>query len=796
MPGSKRSIHAVQEASVETIDNIRREFQKFATNNEAPHQTSYFRQLQGLIREDCIVPFGTNGHPYILADPDMVGHEHKELLKTVQKKCFQESSVQERRIVGIVQPFGSGKTRNALALTEDFIVLPIRFLHTQFPYAQLTASQKELYQNLQQGTKVDLEQVDIFSAKCTRLTHLSFLSVLAFLDMCIKNEIIDPAIYMDRFRLSILMVTPNTYVENWLAGWFNDHRHVAMDEFEFAALEADVFTYDKLQSRQKQVVVVLDEIHALFNACRGYVLHRLNASLPSGEEVIRGWRSEITTGNSNGTACTDLFYQFRDVMIHYLESGRLGFVMCSTVFRILDQLETDCSPLARGCIEQFISLHHFTASEVWTYLTRYFNLSVEKHKTAKIDQLLCKFSRPLYLAELLSSLLASDMTFKLSDESVCNWLVANMQERHTHNVQRASDMLATLTSSSRTRHLVDLLHVLYRLCGGMGLELKKDHVVDLIAKGVARLGRSPKETRVADCAVEEALLAADPCVNAMYDLLLHHSNLHSMLRALDHSAKGHLTERVLALVAITREDSSIATDRRRAGTSLELQLASVPSDIALAEAQCMINIHCYDFVLFPSSLAGPDLWYYDGDSNSIVAVQSKCRKKVCGQAEFRSALKTLNPSEMFSAAEKSAKDYWMEHFHEVGNKSFRRVVFCALGFEKSVHYLVAEYNLVYPKFPIVLMSLQTLNIPLKVRDRLFSELHSNRKPAPVHNPHALQRDWMLKTSPTKNKCIKRDLMDLCAERQIPFSTLKKEQLVEALNTFDVGVAIKDLEITW
>jgi hypothetical protein len=114
-----------------------------------------------------------------------------------------------------------------------------------------------------------------------------------------------------------------------------------------------------------KIVFLLDEVHVLFEKCRGYCLHKTTTSAAVS---ITDWRREqIDERASTGhQACTDLFYQFRLVMLSYLmQAGApFGFVMCSTIFRIWKVLEEENSPLSRGTIDQFFHLHWFTHDEI------------------------------------------------------------------------------------------------------------------------------------------------------------------------------------------------------------------------------------------------------------------------------------------------------------------------------------------------------------------------------------------------------------------------------------------------
>jgi hypothetical protein len=822
-----------EEAMLSELNNLLADFKNImsvmnpSTKRFKDNQAELKKRIQPVVT-DLPIPCGSKGTPFLLSDQHMVGKEHKDIIQSAQNNIFTAASAQERKIIGIVQPFGSGKPRNALALSDEFIVLPIRLVRQSTMVKSLmcavAGNQVKAYEMLMDGVEKNalptLQQVEHFSTACGRMVHLSILSVIAFLNACIDSNIINPESREDRFRLAVLMVTPDETIVKWLITWYSLHLPKIDDSEEFARLETLLLSPSCYAARKnKNIVVVLDEVHELQGECRGYFLHdiKTNSTASIIGSKVKSWQQEISHGTpENKLHCTDLFYQYRSIVQQFLHSGTLGFLMCSTVFRIWDQLEVDSSPLTRGCIKKIVSLHYFTPNEVYHQISRFFTLP--KEIPSNIQEYLKHFSRPLYLAELLDSLFQSEFPPTSEDQQIIDngsvenakfaWIVYHMRNCYHDCKIRAIQKLSLLSSNNiavgevvTTRAVVNLLVVMYKLSGGVIGNLEDEIIVNLVNQGVARIVTHLGSTnclRIADTVMEDALIEnAHATLRSCMTTLLNHSQLHILLFAQDQSFKGHLMERVLALVVMMCAEFATLYCRNceRAGTSFELQIDGL-------ESSWMLN-KCFgsNCLLFPSKLAGPDLWYYDQNASRTVSCQSKCERHIYSKADFLKSIKSVHPSFMFSSSNQQEKSYWLSNWRLVfnGSRKYHRVLFAALGFHLHVHYLVSEYNLRYSSNSIILESLTTLQqyIPAELFNHLKKELDITAL-SEVYTPKILQHDWRSKSNSAKTKYTLDELKEFCAERDINVTKdnkpKKKDVLIADLDAYNVEEHITDLII--
>jgi hypothetical protein len=272
--------------------------------------------------------------------------------------------------------------------------------------------------------------------------------------------------------------------------------------------------------------------------------------------------------------------------------------MCSTAFRIWDQLELDS---CRGYIEKVVVLHKFSSDEVYQQISRF--ISLPPVAPDEIAKYLKYFSRPLYLAELLDDLFQSKFPLnhdqqRLIDSNNLNaakisWIVHHMVDRYGKCKSRAQQKLQLLSTSNHaidfisSRALVNLLCLVNKLSGGIIGELEADHVVKFVDQGVGRIEifkGSTNYIRIADVVVEDALTDIEQNCSSSYQMfmrtILDHSQLHTLLFTQDTSFKGHLMERALALVVMMCDDEPTLHTRgcNRAGTNFELQIQCSESD--------------------------------------------------------------------------------------------------------------------------------------------------------------------------------------------------------------------------
>ncbi|KAJ3005547.1 hypothetical protein HKX48_000619 [Thoreauomyces humboldtii] len=120
------------------------------------------------------------------------GTQDRVLAEVVTAQCFH-SDQQSRRIVGIVQAYGCGKTKTALHLVRSFIVLPVRFNFDSTRSATLIDNllheQKRLRQKL--PAVPSFQDVQQFSERCLRLVHLFLFILVALYDHCVSTGLVE-----------------------------------------------------------------------------------------------------------------------------------------------------------------------------------------------------------------------------------------------------------------------------------------------------------------------------------------------------------------------------------------------------------------------------------------------------------------------------------------------------------------------------------------------------------------------------------------------------------------------------
>ena len=136
---------------------------------------------------------------------------------------------------------------------------------------------------------------------------------------------------------------------------------------------------------------------------------------------------------------------------------------------------------------------------------------------------------------------------------------------------------------------------------------------------------------------------------------------------------------------------------RVAGTTREL-FGSRYKDESEASLLMKIATGIEDKIVFPSTSAGPDIWYHgkiseNNDHFAVVSIQSKCHKDPLNFAAFQAALNSL----MFSLKNTLSvnKDDWMRLSSQLGTMPYFRCVFSAAGFCEAVYYLVNEYDAIH-----------------------------------------------------------------------------------------------------
>lgn len=144
------------------------------------------------------------------------GDEDSELVTAVNQKCFH-ADTQSRRIIGVVQAYGCGKTKTGLRLAKSFILLPIRFnvgsVGSGTLVGHVLKEQKRLLDAL--PSNPTYQQVEVFSEQCLRLVNMCLLVLVAFYDHCIAAGFLDGS-FRDRFHLALLLLSDQRDVQRLL----------------------------------------------------------------------------------------------------------------------------------------------------------------------------------------------------------------------------------------------------------------------------------------------------------------------------------------------------------------------------------------------------------------------------------------------------------------------------------------------------------------------------------------------------------------------------------------------------
>jgi hypothetical protein len=161
---------------------------------------------------------------FIASDSDLwFGDGYSELATAVNQKCFH-ADTQSRRIIGVVQAYGCGKTKTGLRLAESFILLPIRFnlgsVGSDTLMDHMLAEQKRL-----------LDVLPINPEQCQRLVNMCLLVLVALYDHCIANGFLDGTFY-DRFLLALLLLSDQRDVVQWCKDFFQEHKEIVQDDNE------------------------------------------------------------------------------------------------------------------------------------------------------------------------------------------------------------------------------------------------------------------------------------------------------------------------------------------------------------------------------------------------------------------------------------------------------------------------------------------------------------------------------------------------------------------------------------
>ena len=764
-----------------------------------------------------------------------LGKQHTALANTVSERCFH-ADPQIRRIIAVVQAYGSGKTKTCLRLSDSFILLPIRFNVNSVNGTNLIDHVITAQTALRTALPVSPSylQVQQFSLCCQRLVQLCLFSLISLYDHCIATAVIDDDA-SSRFYLALLMLTDHPAVTSWCSHYFNERKASVLDDAAFQQLSAAVLA--PAVPRTARIAFLFDEVHVLFDKCRGYALHQHGSELANAQGCVADWRCEQQHGvpAAGSASCTDLFSQLRTVMLGYLSepAAALGFVTCSTVLRTGALLYGDWSSAPHAGVEEFFKLHRFTHADIKQALLSLFAL-VESDLDAlelapdgsviPAHMRLSAYSRPLFLMELLERLCVTFPSLPSADSVATNaWLRSALAVAQHAIMQRARQQFDRLASSTTAaeHHDIHLLYTAQRLCGGTLTLIRsvnyQQTLARIIGSGVACIDQSMSRIRITDPAYAAALAGRYPTLQMQHEAVIGalgtDPNLKQAWMPYDSATdrKDCTVNRLLAWLSLSGQLSvlvhdppapigsaaaswSVKAEAETAGTIAELDLGTVSAQEPAVLQSIMRGTSSH--ILLPTAPAGPDLWMRASVNGEVcvLAVHCKVEDTVCTMARFRAALHTLDPTRMYaSAGVTAALANWVPMLAELATLPYHRVVFHACGFSPDVQYYVREYNLRrghsaadhHPRRFIHLLSLDD------IRDQMGPSLYSSIEQQ-LHSPISHQAmahgcmlacTWSAMTASAKNRLSMAELQKHCQHRGIPAldAAKRKPHLIDALN---------------
>ncbi|KAI3642493.1 hypothetical protein MP228_012048 [Amoeboaphelidium protococcarum] len=634
------------------------------------------------------------------------GSAHERLAEIIQQQCFH-SDAQSRKIVGIVQSYGCGKTKTALKLTDKFIVLPVRVLFTSSGICNdftgvLIAAQRKLRQQMPKDPSLD--DGTEFSQQCLHLVHLYMWSLVQLFEFCVACELVDPDNAQSRFTFALLLLTGNRALIDWCVWFFSEHQEAVLSNFQ-------QFQHEVMNVKfGRQFVFLFDEVHNLFGKCQGYCL--ANGGVESDKDLLQKWKSAQRNGQMNGEFCTDLFYQVRMVMAEYLQSPLtpFAFVTCSTLMSTWQMYgdQQQPSPICRDMIVKFTDLHQFTKDEVLIAISSMFDISGSILSSLEhLEDL----QRPYFVYEFLNNLCTSFPRIRPGLD-IKQWLNDSLVHTRATIGQHCLKKVRQLCMRNRAGDVWTLRELVYRLftalmvCGGTLVLSDEMELSRVISVGVAQL-ESGNRVRIVDHFYAEAIrLSAgydvNQCEAVMKCLtLLHDQSAHLQLS--DHQSMRLSIQRAMAWLFLSgqisfnlnpyfdddaEETLMIKALARSAGTFEELQLGSGKAH----DAEVVIRVlkGTLQHILLPCTPAGPDLVMRAtvNEVDSVVLVHSKVGDNVCSQAEFFKGLHQLDLSRAQSYIEQDQTELEQALAYSL----LYKVVFNALGFSREAQYAVKEHN--------------------------------------------------------------------------------------------------------
>ncbi|KAI9146527.1 hypothetical protein BKA69DRAFT_35551 [Paraphysoderma sedebokerense] len=334
-----------------------------------------------------------------------------------------------------------------------------------------------------------------------------------------------------------------------------------------------------------------------------------------------------------------------------------------------------------------------------------------------------------------------------------------------------------------SRRIVCLLRYAQVLCDNR-LQLHEDSTIkEVVSGGFAQLeADSSNSFRIVDPLFLDAL---ESCCRSkdvsVYEVLKYLVDTNHFVLDSETSSKGTVFEQLVACFLI-KGRSFLQTY----GVRINATIARTVGNISLEnERKRLLG---GDYYYFPRTRTGPDGWtkvsFEDvSDGTSWIGIQCMCYKKKLSFPEFKKALSSLTLTRVFG-------DNFVATVREKSNR-YVRMVFSICGFDEHTWFMVTEYNIAYPKQPIILCSAYEISqhdeAALSLLEKVLRRMNANHPVSPDVTKWRLNGDIFIGDQRsflhriTKKERLKRsDLEGMCRLRQISCSKMTKEKLALAL----------------
>lgn len=426
----------------------------------------------------------------------MIGKTEDDLSSVLEKNVFTED-IKRRKVVGIVQAYGTGKTRSAMELSSSYVVLAWRPNRMDSCTIRLEREQQNSFAKLSFVSTI--EEVEKFSKDCLRLVRLTLLARMKLFDLCSSNAWIDSKNKEHRRAFCSLQIMSSDF-ERWSKRWFTENVNMSSNE-----IESEERRFIEKHSPTR-VVFVIDEPQKLMNMCRGYCLH--TKSEKRSESEIELWKKEQVHGIQGST---DLFYQLREVVMNHLRSNKetAGFVTCSRRMGTWNSFES------KDEVVKFFNLRQSSGEDVVKALRSQFDVPDEWLRRADVSAYFPEhFRRPCFTSNLFSKLAYELENLPDDPRQRSDWFAKHV----THTAETHKNFASAELQSSTIDSSKHLLEVLYRIEKNRGrvcildvcISETDEKSIDLLSHvvnvGFVRLQGGERSVRIADEVYRAALL--------------------------------------------------------------------------------------------------------------------------------------------------------------------------------------------------------------------------------------------------------------------------------------------------